>query len=147
MCLYVIYRTETATINVLLDDLVTLEKCSRLLNNQEQRVPNWKNLARECGISREEYESLEEDSLESPTRLIIDHISNDNPQLTVKKLFLAISMIDREDVLQNLKMYFKGEVAMYLEGNKGAGSGKISRTMLKHMHQPCKLVLSVTPTK
>lgn len=104
--------TDTDTIDVLLDDLDTLGKVSRLLNKKEPEVLNWRNLAEECDISRDVYESLEEDCPESPTKLTISYISNNNPQLTVEDLFVAIALIDRKDVLRKLKVYFKGEHAI-----------------------------------
>ena len=95
------------TITHLRDDLDLMREVTCLLNDTTQ-IKSFKDLAKECGISPEIYNSLQPPCAESPTKEVLEDIVGRYPLYTVDELFLDLHKINRLDVVEAIGRHFIG---------------------------------------
>ena len=72
-------------------------------------IKNFKDLARECGISAERYRHLQPPCTESPTEAVLKDIVGRKPYYTVEELFTDLCDMERKDVVEEISPYFVGK--------------------------------------
>ena len=92
-----------STIQTLLDDLDVLEKVTAMLDRQES---SWFRFGRKFEITRKELEYLKPDPIPSPTKVVMECIVQNNPDLTLKSFLETLAKIKRYDVIKALKGFF-----------------------------------------
>ena len=73
-------------------------------------MKNWLHFARELGVSKDECDSLKPKGKPSPTRALMKHIVQVNPDLTVKTFMDALEKMQRKDVVSALKDKIRGNI-------------------------------------
>ena len=101
--------SETWTICDLRDDLDLTRVVTSMLNVDNSQVKNYKDLADECGISSELYQSLQPPCADSPTKEVIHDIVGRRPQYTVEELFTNLRDMGRRDTIEAISRYFVGK--------------------------------------
>jgi len=106
---------ETDTICDLSDDL-DLMRCvtSMLSGSDNSRVKNYKDLADECDIPSELYQSLQPPCADSPTKEVINDIVQRRPTYSVEELFANLRDINRLDAIEAISRYFVGKKITFL---------------------------------
>ncbi|XP_022783770.1 uncharacterized protein LOC111324475 isoform X2 [Stylophora pistillata] len=108
--------SEKSVIGKLLDNLDLVREVTSLLNSPDSPVlKNYKDLAADCGISREKYESLQPPCADSPTQKTIEEIVQRNPKFSVEELFKNLSDMERLDVIEAISPYYEEEDVLALK--------------------------------
>ena len=87
----------------------TMENVAAQLNKMSTNTNNWRHLAQEYGMSESQILRLEPSCDSSPTKLILEHLTQTNPQMTLKDLLHALVFIQRKDAISALKKYLNGK--------------------------------------
>lgn len=103
--LFFVTISDGSTIGTLLGSADVLRNVCGLLDKEEP-PQNWKVLALEYGISLQECDYLCPDVSESPTKLLVEYISQARPNLTMESFLTAVLKIGRHDVVFVLKEFF-----------------------------------------
>lgn len=103
--IFVVTISDGSTIETLLGSADVLTNVCGLLDKEEP-PQNWKDLALKYGISKFECDYLCPDVSNSPTRLLVEHISQAHPDLTMESFLMAVLKIGRHDVVSALKKFF-----------------------------------------
>ena len=98
------------TIVTLRANLDCLEKVAVLLDKETQGMKNWLHFARELGVSNDKCDSVKPKGKPSPTRALMKHIVQVNPDLTVKTFMDALEKMQRKDVVSALKDKIRGNI-------------------------------------
>ena len=67
---------------------------------------SWWRFGRKFDISRKELDSLKPDPIRSPTKVVMECIVQENPDLTMKSFLETLAKIKRYDVIKELKRFF-----------------------------------------
>ena len=83
------------------------------LNKPNRTLKNWRHLAKssELGIPDEIYKDCQPDRPESPTEALFDWIFAEKNDLTIGQLCKALERIDRNDIVRDVKEYFRQQPA------------------------------------
>lgn len=101
---------ETYTICDLRDDLDLMRTVTTMLSASDTpQVKNYKDLADDCDISSELYQSLEPPCAESPTKAVINGIVERRPTYSVEDLFTNLRDMQRLDAIEAISPYFVGK--------------------------------------
>jgi len=76
-----------------------------LLNKKNPAVENWRDLAKRLGVPHKVYEEFDPDSnspKHSPTKLMLQWLRSEHPNMTLDELRTAVAKINRGDVLKIL---------------------------------------------
>ena len=73
------------------------------------QVKNYKDLADECDISSELYQSLEPPCADSPTKEVINDIVLRRPTYSMEELFTNLRDMQRLDAIEAISTYFVGK--------------------------------------
>ena len=95
------------TITDLRNDLNRMRVVTRKLNKPQMK--NFKELAAECGIPAEKYNSLQPPCADSPTEEVMNDIIGRKPFYTVDELFTDLREMNRSDVVEVISPYFIGK--------------------------------------
>lgn len=96
------------------DDLDLMRVVTSMLNSADNsRVKNYKDLADECGISSDLYQSLQPPCAGSPTKEVIEEIVGRRPTYTVEELFTNLRDMERLDAIEAISCYFVGKEWIY----------------------------------
>lgn len=107
---------ETDTISDLRDDLDLMRRVTSMLSGSDNpHVKNYKDLAEECGISSELYQSLQPPCADSPTKEVINDIVRRRPTYSVEELFTNLRDMKRLDAIEVISRYFVGKKITFLE--------------------------------
>ncbi|XP_022800361.1 homeotic protein female sterile-like isoform X1 [Stylophora pistillata] len=77
------------------------------LNTQNRALKNWKHLANALEVPRDTYSDFNPQQPKSPTKELLNWIYAEKNDLTVGQLCAALASIGRNDVVRDLKNYFK----------------------------------------
>ncbi len=105
--------SETWTICDLHDDLDLMRVVTSMLNTDNSRVKNYKDLADECGISSDLYQSLQPPCAGSSTKEVLEEIVGRKPNYTVEELFTNLHDMERLDAIEAIRCYFIGKEWIY----------------------------------
>lgn len=81
---------------------------STLLNKKFPRVRNWKNLAYKLGVPSKVCQEFDPDAdrpRPRPTKMMLEWLRSEHPDMTVEELRTAVKKIDRADALEILDGY------------------------------------------
>ena len=94
-----------------LRDNLDLMRCvtSMLSGSDNSRVKNYKDLADECGISSELYQSLQPPCADSPTKEVLNDIVRRRPTYSVEELFTNLRDMKRLDAIEGITCFFVGK--------------------------------------
>ncbi|CAH3037877.1 unnamed protein product [Pocillopora meandrina] len=107
---------EKAMIGKLLDNLELAREVTCMLNHSASPgVKYYEDLAAECGIPRETYESLQPPCADSPTQKTIEEIVQRKPDFTVEELFKNLIDMGRLDVIEAIRPYYEEKDVLALE--------------------------------
>ena len=106
MSLRFIY-TDRSTIETLLGDIDALEQVTTLLDQDEKC---WQRVGRVYGIDKRVLDRLKPDDLQSPTKIVMEYIVQNEPTVTVETLVRSLENIKRLDVVEDLKDFFYGKI-------------------------------------
>lgn len=102
--------TENSIIGKLLDNLELVREVTCMLNHSvSPGAKYYEDLAAECGISRERYESLRPPCADSPTQKTIEVIVQRKPNFTVEEPFKNLIDMGRLDVIEAIRPYYEGK--------------------------------------
>ena len=79
-----------------------------MLNKKTPGVKNWRNLANLLGVPNKVYEEFDPDSNSpkpSPTKMMLEWLRAEHPDMTVDELRTAVKEIERGDALEILDGY------------------------------------------
>ena len=93
----------------------------------------WYRVGYKYGMTKPQLDSLKPECPASPTKLIMDYIVGDNPDLNMQRFLEALANIKRFDVIRELKEFFHGKISI--------DEVLIERFHLRRM-QPCKFILT-----
>jgi len=96
--------SDKLTITDLRNDLNRMRVVTRKLNKRQMQ--NFKDLAAECGIPAEKYNSLQPPCADSPTEEVMKDIIGRKPFYTVDELFTDLREMNRSDVVEVISPYF-----------------------------------------
>ena len=97
-------------IGKLLENLELAREVTCMLNDSASPgVKYYKDLAAECKIPREKYESLAPPCADSPTQKTIEEIVQRKPNFTVEELFKNLIDMGRLDVIEAIRPYYEGK--------------------------------------
>ena len=100
---------EGGTIKTLRNNLDCLEELATLMDSETPGMKNWLHFARKLGVPKEDCGSLKPRGTEaSPTRTLMEHIVQVDPDLTVKTFIEALNRMQRTDVVNALKKLLLG---------------------------------------
>ena len=101
---------EECTIYELVENLDLMREVTSMLNGPDNsQVKNYKDLANECGIPREKYQSLQPPCADSPTQKTIEEICQRKPTFTVEELFTNLHDMKRLDVIEAISTYYESK--------------------------------------
>ena len=96
------------------DDLDLMRVITSMLNGADGlRIKNYKDLASECQVSSDLYQSLQPPCPESPTALVLKEIVSRRPNFTMEQLLANLRDMDRVDAIQGISSYFVGKKVVY----------------------------------
>lgn len=81
---------------------------STLLNKKSPGVRNWRNLAYKLGVPSKVYQEFDPDAdrpRPRPTKMMLEWLRSERPDMTVEELRTAVKKIDRADALEILDGY------------------------------------------
>ena len=79
-----------------------------MLNRKTPGVKNWRHLANLLGVPNKVYEEFDPDSNSpkpSPTKMMLEWLRAEHPDMTVDELRTAVKKIERGDALEILDGY------------------------------------------
>jgi len=85
-----------------------LNRVSILLNKKTPVVKNWRNLANRLGVPNKVYEEFDpaaNNPKRSPTKLMLEWLRSEHPDMTVDELRTTVEKIERGDALEILDGY------------------------------------------
>ena len=83
-----------------------MNNISTRLNKISPGVKNWKVLAYKLGVSNEVYDAFDENGpKKSPTKMMLEWLKSERPEMTVDQLRKALEDIDRADARDILDKY------------------------------------------
>ena len=83
------------------------------LNKPNPSLKNWRHLAKspELGIPDEVYKDCQPDRPKSPTEALFEWIFAEKNDLTIGQLCKALKRIERNDIVRDVKEYFRRQPA------------------------------------
>lgn len=72
----------------------------------------WWRVGKKYGMTKTQLDSLKPECRESPTKLLMEHIVGNDPQLNMKRFLEALANIKRRDVIHKLKEFFNGKIRL-----------------------------------
>lgn len=84
-----------------------MEEVAALLD----RKRGWRRVGEKYGMTKPQLDSLQPECSQSPTKLVIEYIVRDDPQLNMKRFLEALTNIKRCDVIRELKEFFNGKIS------------------------------------
>ena len=86
-----------------------------LSGSDNSRIKNYKDLADECDISSESYQSLQPPCADSPTKVVINDIVQRRPTYSMEDLFTNLRDMGRLDAIEVISRYFVGKKITFLK--------------------------------
>ena len=72
----------------------------------------WYRIGKKYGMIKQQLDSLKPECPVSPTKLLMEYIVGDNPNLDMKRFLEALANIKRFDVISELKEFFHGKISI-----------------------------------
>jgi len=72
----------------------------------------WYRVGRKYEITKTQLDSLNPECPVSPTKLLIEYIVANDPQLNMKRFLEALANIQRFDIISELKEFFHGKITI-----------------------------------
>ena len=108
--LYQLFSTAGSTIKALLNDLDVLDKVTALLDLQES---SWMHFGAKFDIDRIELDSLKPDPIRSPTKVLMECLVQNDPDLTMATFLGSLEKIKRYDVIKKLTRFFYRKISLF----------------------------------
>jgi len=99
-----------------------LNRVSILLNKKTPAVKNWRNLANQLGVPNKVYEEFDpaaNNPKRSPTKLMLEWLRSEHPDMTVDELRTTVEKIERGDALEILDGYLFNSQGIGIEASSG----------------------------
>lgn len=91
----------------ILEDTDFIGELTDILNEEDEHGPNWKKLGRELKIPEEKFSIFEPQSMNSPTKMLLQSIAKCEPDITVDELILALVAMKRHDIIEMMGKHFR----------------------------------------
>ena len=120
---------EGGTIKTLRNNLDCLEELTTLLDSETPGMKNWLHFACKLGVPKEDCDSLKPKGNASPTRTLMEHIVQVDPDLMVQRFIEALKKMQRTDVVNALRKLLLGNSYFHLLKLSCVGQGTFFRNV------------------